>query len=55
MSVLSPDMDGSPDVSLQEWGVLHDQRVGQHQGALMETLIIRGSILAQLNRFSQLA
>ena len=45
---------GWGDVSLQERGVLQDQRVGQHQGALMETLISRGSTLAQSNRFSPL-
>ena len=54
LSVPSPDLVGG-DVSLQERGVLQDQRVGQHQGALMETLISRGSTLAQSNRFSPLA
>ena len=34
------------DVSLQDWGALHDQRVGQHQGALMETLNNCGNTLA---------
>ena len=44
------------DVSLQEWGALQDQRVGQHQGALMETLISGGrSTLAQSNRNRPLA
>ena len=51
LSVPSPDLVGG-DVSLQEWGALQDQRVGQHQGAFMETLISRGSTLAQSNRFS---
>ena len=55
LSVPSPDLVGGPDVSLQEWGAPRDQRVGQHQGALMETLICRGSTLAQSNRFSPLA
>ena len=49
LSVPSPDLVGGPDV--QDL-VLHDRRVGQHQGALMETLISRGSTLAQSNRFS---
>ena len=54
LSVPSPDLVGG-DVSLREWGALHDQRVGEHQGALMETLSSRGSTLAQSNRFSPLA
>ena len=37
-------------------GTLHDQRVGQHRGAIMETLISRGNSMAQnSNRFSPLA
>ena len=56
LSVPSPDLVGGPDVSLQEWGALHDQHVGQSQGAIMETLISRGSTLAKnSNRFSPLA
>ena len=54
LSVPSPDLVGD-DVSLQERGALQDQRVGQQKGALMETLISRGSTLAQSNRFSPLA
>ena len=44
LSVPSPDLLGGPDV--QDL-VLHDRRVGQHQGALMETLISRGSTVAR--------
>ena len=40
LSVPSSDMVGGPNV--QDL-VLHDRRVGQHQGALMETLISRDS------------
>ena len=36
LSAPSPDLVGG-DVSLQEWGTLQDQRVGQHQGALSWT------------------
>ena len=52
LSVPSPDLVFGPGVSLQGWGA--QQRVGLHQGAFMETLISRGSTLAQSNRFSRL-
>ena len=55
LSVLSSDLVAGPDVSLQECGALHDQHVGQPKGAIMETLISRGSTMAQSNRFSPLA
>ena len=29
LSVPSPDLVGGPNVTLQEWGALHDQLVGQ--------------------------
>ena len=44
LSVPSPDLVKSPDLALQA--------TGQHRGAIMETLISRGSTLAQSsNRF----
>ena len=46
LSVLSPHLVGGPHLSLREWGALHDQHVGQHKGAIMETLTSRGSTLA---------
>ena len=53
LSVPSPDLVGGPNLVLQEWGALHGQQVGQDRGAIMETLISRGSTLAQSsNRFS---
>ena len=53
LSVPSPDLIGSPDLALQ---ALHGQHTGQHRGAIMETLISRGSTLARSsNRFSPLA
>ena len=56
LSVPSPDLVGGPDVSLQEWGALHDERVGRSKGAIMETLISRGSTwAANSDRFSPLA
>ena len=56
LSVPSPDLIGGPDLTLQELLALHDQHVGQHKGAIMETLISRGNTLAQSsNRFSLLA
>ena len=32
LSAPSPDLVGAPDVTLQEWGALHDQHLGQHSG-----------------------
>ena len=56
LSVPSPDLVGGPDLSLQDWGRLHDENVGRGKGAIMETLINRGSTLAvNSNRFSPLA
>ena len=52
LSVPSPNLVGGTDV--QDL-VLHERRVGQHHIALMETLMSRGSTLAQSNRFSPLA
>ena len=37
----SPDLVAGPDVTLPEWGALHDHQVGQDKGAIMETLIQR--------------
>ena len=53
-SVHAAGLVDGPDVSLQEWGALHDQHVGQFQGANMETLMSRGSTPMQSNRFSPL-
>ena len=56
LSVPSPDLVGGPDLSLQDWGALHDDHVGRGRGAIMETSTSRGSTLAaNLNRFSRLA
>ena len=56
LSVPSSDLVGGPNLALQEWGALHGQQAGQDRGAIMETLISRGSTLAQSsNRFSPLA
>ena len=53
---LCPDLIGGPDLSLQHWGASHDDHVGRGKGAIMETLISRGSTLAaNSNRFSPLA
>ena len=58
LSVPSPDLVGGPDVTLQEWGALHDEHVGRDKGTIMETLIQRGSsagsMVASSNRFSPL-
>ena len=51
LSVPSPDLVGSPDLALQ---ALHGQHTGQHRGAIMETLISRGSTLAQSSNWSPL-
>ena len=42
-SLSVPDLVGGPNLSLQEWRALHSQHAGQHRGAIMETLISRGS------------
>ena len=56
LSVPSPDLVAGPDVTLQEWGALHDHHVGQDKGAIMETLIQRGSsMVTNSNWFSPLA
>ena len=56
LSVPSPDLVAGPDVTLQEWDALHDHHVGQDKGAIMETLIQRGSsMVTNSNRFSPLA
>ena len=54
-SVPAAELVDGPDVSLQEWGALHDQHIGQAQGAIMETIMSRGSTSLQSNRFSPLA
>ena len=55
LSVPSADLV-APALSLQEWSALHDEHVGQGRGAIMETLINRGSsLVASSNRFSPLA
>ena len=54
LSVPSPDLVGGSDLMLQEWGA--NEHVGRSRGAIMETLISRGSTLvANSNRFSPLA
>ena len=53
-SVPSPDLIGGPELTLQEWLALHDQHVGQHKGAIMETLISRGNTLARVPTVSVL-
>ena len=42
LSVLSPDLVGGPDLSLQHWGASHDDHVERGKGTIMETLISRG-------------
>ena len=42
LSVLSPDLVGGSDLTLQEWGA-HDEHVGRSKGAIMETLISQGN------------
>ena len=44
LSVLSPDLVGGSDLTLQEWGA--HEHVGRSKGAIMETLISQGSTLA---------